>query len=415
MVKSVNSKVGRFVFLYLWVTYIIYLGLMLLRENPGNLEEWRTVIFLSFASNAFYLGCKTVSINNSQIRISKEKKIDNSKILLALIALLVINILYLGDLFTSRMATLSFDIGDNYVERLDAEVSSNSLWGQLNTLTLPLRIILITYCTLYYKQLNKVTRLFFLSFVVILVLGSLFKGMQVGVGNVLIYILVPLFFMMKRDNNLKKFRRFALWGALIFVVFFVLSQLSRATAYDYQLDEKYSDNFLYDIFGRRIGGGLLTFLSYFSHGYRGLNYSLQLPFEWTYGYGGSRALNEYLHQYLHLDSMYNFTYPLRVKAVFGYDCEMSWPTAFAWWASDFSFPGVVILLFFLGKLVCKVIKDSINSYSVISISFLCQLAILVIFMPMNNQAFQARDSLIATVVLFFLWVINRKKVATRNI
>jgi hypothetical protein len=113
--------------------------------------------------------------------------------------------------------------------------------------------------------------------------------------------------------------------------------------------------------------------------------------------------------------MYNFTYPLRVKAVFGYDCEMSWPTAFAWWASDFSFPGVVVLLFFLGKLVCKVIRDSINSYSVISISFLCQLAILVIFMPMNNQAFQARDSLIATVVLFFLWVINRKKVATRNI
>ena len=405
---NINRKIGRFVLLYLWITYVIYLLLLTLRDAPGNLEEWRTIVFLSFASMSFYLGCQRIKIHDYKYAINTKRTNYDDAIVIPLIGLMMVSIMSLRDWLSFGLATMSFNMGDNYVERLEADITANSFWGQLNNLFLPVRIIVIVFCTLHYKYLKIIVRILFMIFLSILILSGFFRGVLVGVGNILVYWLVPYFFVMRRNGKMKQFRWQLVWIFCSFVVFFVVAQLSRATAYDVSLSEKFSDNFFYDVFGERVGGGLLLFFSYFSHGYRGLNYSLQLPFVWTHGYGGSRALNEYLYQYFNIDSMYGETYPMRVKDIFGYDCEMSWPTAFSWWASDFSFPGVVVLLFFLGMLVCIVVKDAIKCYNTISISFLCQLVILVIFLPLNNQAFQARDSLIATVVLSFLWVIKKK-------
>lgn len=383
---------------------------MSLRVNQGDLEEWRTVVFLAFASVAFYLGCRKEKIGSYHTSIGEGKVINSNIISISLIMMLIISLMYLRELISYGLATMSFNLGDNYLERLEVEITKNSYWGRLNNLILPFRILLITYCVLHYKTLGKFIRFEFIALLLIMVLDSLFRGIQVGIGNVMVYVIVPLFFAMHKENKRKQFNKIFLWSLLIFIVFFVVSQVSRATAYDVDMADKYSDNFIVKTFGKKIGSGLLTLLSYFSHGYRGLNYSLQLPFVWTYGYGGSRAMNEYLQQYLNIQSMYNDTYPMRVKVVFGYDCEMSWPTAFSWWASDFSFPGVVILMFFLGILICRVVKDVLNSYSVVSISFLCQLVILIVFMPLNNQAFQARGALIATVLLAFLWMFKHKRI-----
>ena len=284
----------------------------------------------------------------------------------------------------------------------------DSIWGRLFVLLSPFRVLLLTYGVFVYPKIHFFDRSLVWITAGIMIAHSIFQGILVGVGCVFIQILLPLFLRLLNERRTATIKIIVVVVFIVFLVFFIVNQYDRAEAFDYSLEDVYDpDSIIMKVFGSRIGAGIVRFISYISHGYKGLNYSLQLPFEWTGGYGGSRALNEYVHQYLHLPSLFEQTYPMRVYNVFGYDCQMSWPTAFAWWASDFSFPGVVILMFFIGKVSCLVLKDAYYYSEMSSIALLCVFCILLIFLPMNNQAFQARDSLITTVVLFILWQMTR--------
>ena len=59
--KSLNKLLGKYVFLYLWITYFFYLAFTIAAKS-ANLVELYTVVFLLFASISFYLGCLSVPI-----------------------------------------------------------------------------------------------------------------------------------------------------------------------------------------------------------------------------------------------------------------------------------------------------------------------------------------------------------------
>ena len=408
----INLKIGKFVVLYLIATYILYLFLPIKDFHSNDLKEIYTIVFLSFVCLAFYYGCKSIPIEKQPItNIPSLTIISPSVLWLLLIAVSADIWLYLLDLVKFGAAQFSFAMGDNYKSLLfNDQVMQTSTWGRLFVLFSPLRIFLIAYCVYSYSHLTKSLKYALYILLASNVFLGVSRGQQVDLGNVLIYIFVPYIIKTLQQGMERGLKRKAMIASLIFISFFIYSQLVRSNALEYDLSERYDENSLiFKILGKEIGAGLSSFFMYFSHGYKGLNYCLQLPFEWTYGYGGSRAFDQYVVQYLDAPSMFNDTYPLRVKAVFGYDCEMSWPTAFPWWASDFSFPGVVVLMYYLGRLFCKVFRDAYYNSNIYAIAFLCQLIILVFFLPLNNQAFQARDSFLITIVLFGLWAYNRNK------
>lgn len=412
MNDRLNIKIGRIVVLYIIATYILYLILPIKDFHDSNLKEIYTVIFLTFVCVAFYFGCKSIPVLMQPVTKLPSLSVIKPSILCILILVVTADLwLYLYDLVNSGLAQFSFAMGDNYKSLLyNDQITQNSTWGRFFVLLSPLRVFLIAYCIYNYSNLTTILKYSLYTLLLSNIFLGVSRGQQVDLGNVLIYIFVPFFIKSLQVGKIKELLRKAAIGSLIFIAFFVFSQLVRATALDSDLAEQYDTNsLLFRIFGNQIGSGLSAFFMYFSHGYKGLNYCLQLPFEWTCGYGGSRALDQYLVQYLDFPSKFNDTYPLRVKAVFGYDCEMSWPTAFPWWASDFSFPGVVVLMYFLGRLFCKVFRDAYYNSNIFAIAFLCELVIMVLFLPLNNQAFQARDSLLITVVLFGMWTYNRKK------
>lgn len=411
MKLSYNLRIGKYVCIYLWLTYFFYLTLPLERDED-RLMETLTMMFLFFASVFFYKGCESETIEFIHERKEPDFRVLSLKnIAIILIILIGIQYMYLLDLIRSGLANLSTSMGEAYAERLGAEISGNSFWGQLYVLASPFRVFLIVYCTYFFDEINKTNRILFFLFLILIVAYTIGQGVQVGLGNLSVYLIVPLFFKKLKQKKLYQIKRYVVVAFLVFVVFFIVNQYQRAEVYGSDLTSMITsdDNIYFMIFGEKVGAGIIRFLSYLSHGYRGLNYSLQLPFEWTYGYGGSRALNEYLTQYLHFTSKFEDAYPMRVFNVFGYDCQMAWPTAFAWWASDFSFPGVVILMYFIGKLTCIVFKDAYYNSNIFAITFFCVLVIMIIFMPMNNQVLQARDSLVITTVLFCVWFKTRKK------
>lgn len=415
-----NIRIGSAVFLYLWITYFLYLTLPKERVHV-SVSEVETVIFLVFASIAFFFGCSSVSIKNrsrrnlllERLRAKSKSSHFNlsSKVIFCILSILVlIQTFYIKDLINSGAAVLNASVGEAYAERLKAEVTTNSFWGQLYVIGSPFRVFMLIYCTYFFDKINRIVKVLYFLLIVLSIVYTIAQGVQVGIGNVAVYISVPLFFKKYQEKKLYQVKYALFVFALIFVAYFIFTQYSRAEALGSDVQESVSkgNNIYYIIFGKKIGAGIIRLLSYISHGYLGLSYSLQLPFEWTFGYGGSRALDEYLSQYLHLPSQFDNTYPMRVNKVFGYDCQVSWPTAFAWWASDFTFPGVVIWMYFIGKLTCMVFKDALINSNIFAIAFLCVLVIMIVFFPMNNQAFQGRDSLVITMALFFSWLYSKR-------
>jgi len=120
-------------------------------------------------------------------------------------------------------------------------------------------------------------------------------------------------------------------------------------------------------------------------------------------------LSSYLEQYFGLKNMIDLTYPIRMETYFGWPGMMFWPSAFAWWASDITFPGVIILMFFIGRLYCLCFKEAYLYSNPISMTLMAYLTILLVFLPDNNQIFQTRHSFVTTVVLLFVWLFYHKK------
>ena len=418
MKKYLNISIGRLVVLYLIITYVLYLFLPIKGMHTADLNEFLTVIFLLFVCIAFYLGCKSEPVIKAFVVKNQNLFHISNSMLNVLFLIVIIDLwLYLFDLISSGLAQLSLAMGENYKSLLASdELQKTSTWGRWFVLLSPLRVLLITYGVYNFKNISFLNRILLLLMTVSFVTIGFCRGQQVDFGTTIIYIFVPLFIYSLIKGREKYILSKLKWVLMAFVVFFTFSQILRAQALDYDLSENYEANsIIFKLFGEKFGSGISSLMMYFSHGYKGLNYSLQLPFDWTYGYGGSRALDQYLTQYLGVPSMYNHAYPMRVYDVFGYDCEMSWPTAFAWWASDFSFPGVVLLMFFLGKLICKVLRDSLYRQNIFAMAFLSQLTIMVAFMPLNNQILQARDMLIITLVLLFLWFVSNLKTRKKTL
>ena len=411
--KQLNTKIGKYVIGYLSITYIIYLLLPLIKldHDVERINETYSLIFLLFVSIFFYMGCKSVPIKAHKVSLPQySMQIENYVLVLLLVIVTCIVDMYLKDLVDMGLAHISLSLGDSYSDMLFNTANTNSFWGQLFVVFSPVRVFLFIYCIYYYNNISKVARVLFFMLFISQVVYSISKGQTVGIGNLVMLIFVPLFVKYRQMGKLSILKKYALIGLILFVVFFIVNQYMRADALGYELSDFYQkESLLSIVFGPQLGNGIAMLLSYVSHGYKGMNYCLQLPFEWTYGYGGSRALDYYLHSLFGFPSMFDVAYPMRVFKEFGYDCQMNWPTAFSWLASDFTFPGVTILMYFIAKLYCRVLKESLYYSNVISITLLYQLSIMILFLPMNNQAFQANDSFFITVGLFFFWLLSRKK------
>ena len=153
------------------------------------------------------------------------------------------------------------------------------------------------------------------------------------------------------------------------------------------------------VIGTEAARGLNVTISYPTHGYLGLAKNLETPFRWSGLRGSSRALDSYIAQYLGSPSVYDKTYPARTEQRTGYPALMYWATIYPWLASDFTFPGAALLMGLLGWWVAKLWVEAAFLRRRISVLLFSQLALLVFYIPANNQIGLMRPSLIAFMTL----------------
>jgi hypothetical protein len=148
--------------------------------------------------------------------------------------------------------------------------------------------------------------------------------------------------------------------------------------------------------------------SYLSQGYYGLSLDLAEPFEWSYGAGHSTALTGIVKKLTDFDAS-ELTYMARAQHG-GWDMYEKWSSIYPWLASDLTFPGTLVLLFLLGRLLASVWADVQSGKNPYALPLFVMLTVGVFYFPANDQILSMNETLFAFWGLLYLWIRSRRTV-----
>ncbi len=341
--------------------------------------------------------------------------------------LLLINTVYLISIgkFSLNIGLM----GQNYINFYEyyGVKSENSIYTFENIFILLIAIPqFIATCLgfLYYRHFSKRMKIYFWIFLfLIIAVNTISKGNQKSIGDIVILFLISVLYLMYTAPELRqKLKKWLLIIGVTFIALMSFSQLTRLNSNNItsvqELNSRMAgyasfdqDHIIFKIFGPKLGLGLSAFITgYLSDGYYGLSKSLELPFEWTYGVGGSYGLTNICEKIFDTQ-IYEKTYLGRMEQQFGYlgiSGTRTWHTIFPWIASDLTFIGTLFFFFIMGYIYAKSWKEVLLCKNSISYLMFCLLTIMFIFVPANNQIFHGYNYILITLFVFIYWLRKHK-------
>jgi hypothetical protein len=155
--------------------------------------------------------------------------------------------------------------------------------------------------------------------------------------------------------------------------------------------------------------GVAALMSYVTQGYYGLSLCLELPYLPTYGLGNAYYTASWANKYLGLNDISTDNYPARANLQFGWDEFVRWDSIYPWLASDLTFPGTLLFMALIGRLLASAWRDMIWGRNPVAASVFCSLIITCIYIPANNQVLGFPRSAVAFFVTLAWWLCSRKK------
>ncbi|AIL69427.1 putative oligosaccharide repeat unit polymerase [Vibrio vulnificus] len=314
-------------------------------------------------------------------------------------------------------------IGQNYVSSYDGYERGQASIGfsyilvilEHTLTTLCLLVVFSHFGTL--KRSIKIMALFVIfSYLVVNVIGS---GKQKYLGDILIFLSYSYLIKMAVNNkriSINKIVGYSLLILIFIIIFsFILSSRYSAIGIDsvnisrslHPLIFWDSDSVLVDILGEEVAFPIGMFLGYFSNGLYGLSLSLHMEFEWTYLVGNSYSLAKIIEVTTSEPGLILAnSYPFRAGEL-GWGLD-KWHSAFSWFASDVSFPGVIILGAIFGFFYGRVWKGALSNKNVFSKPIFIYLSLGAIFLYSNNQMFHALSGVLTLAILVVLYFLSRQ-------
>lgn len=305
--------------------------------------------------------------------------------------------------------------GEAYFFRLrDARLDDESFAIQMLTLGAALTTPLVPFTIVFWERLTPVVRLLALAGAVSYCSYWIFIGTQKGVGDFACYAAVALLARAAIRGRRMGRRAVAAIAALglAFGAYMVFNQSDRLTSENTTAGIQ-PNPIASAMFGEDIGRGVTTTLFYPTHGYLGLAYNLDTPVEWTHFRGSSRAFDSYWTQYVDTTAtpIFNDTLPAHTEQRTGWPALTYWTTIYPWLASDLSWPGAVAFMFLVGWWTARWWLEAVYLRSKIALLLVGQMAILIAYVPANNQLGITRPGLVAFLTLLGLYFLSRLNAA----
>jgi hypothetical protein len=158
----------------------------------------------------------------------------------------------------------------------------------------------------------------------------------------------------------------------------------------------------------------IALAGYLTQGYYGLSLALERPYVPTYGLGGSQFLARVGSRLVHSPKFEDRPYPMRVERADGWDAYGLWSTFYSWVASDVTFPGVLILMALMGRLLAMSWLDTLEGSNPFAVGAFAVLTLMVVYLPANDQLLSSGESTVAFVGLLALWLWTRRSKAVAS-
>jgi hypothetical protein len=334
------------------------------------------------------------------------------------IALISLAFAIAQSIFAGELNLSIADLGQTYIDSYqgyERNTGSYSITFLIYTFASPPTFIASVWGLIYFRKQTVAVR----GAIVLLIVGTLLyytvgSGKQKQIGDTVVYLLVALAVAFGRGGRV--FRPGVLMAAAAAVLLAIggfvaiLSQRYAALAVDaFTINARNNPLQFFDLghpffkwFGTDLGFALAMFCSYLSQGYFGLSLALHTKFQWTWFLGFSYSIGVIANRVFGVPWMYERTYPYRVGLETGWG-DQKWHSIFPFWASDFTFPGTVVLFGVFGAILASAWMRSIrteNPYAVLVLTLMIEGAL---FLPANNQLFIAPGSLATVIVAGVLY------------
>jgi hypothetical protein len=288
--------------------------------------------------------------------------------------------------------------------------------GNMRTFLSPLLFFSFPIGALYWSELKWITRSVFLGGTLCYSFYWLFIGTNKGLADLVIQgagvalIKYSLPSPQKRIFSRAATVLLVVAGLIGFLGFFTYNMISRKGSEairDYLpvpgIELDYSNPLVNSMpeFGKN---GVASFTLYLNQGYYGLSLCLDQDFVWTKGVGHSWALQTLIGQYFQNTTFMEDTYQFRAEGTSGWSGYANWHSIYPALASDFTFPGAVIIMFGIGWLACRLWYESIYEQRLVSICLFIKLTMLIAYSSCNNQIMLGRPEFISTWGLILLWL-----------
>jgi hypothetical protein len=146
---------------------------------------------------------------------------------------------------------------------------------------------------------------------------------------------------------------------------------------------------------------------YLASGYYALSLSLGEPFIPTFGVGNSVFLVRQAARILEDPSIESRPYPMRIEK-YGWLVGRYWHTIYPWLASDVTFPGVILVVFLIGRYFAQSWVDVITIGEPFAVCMLAQFLIMLFYFAANNQCLQSGEGAVSFVATIVAWRVSRR-------
>lgn len=380
------------------------------------------ILFLIIANFMYYLGTHVkIRVPRKRLKKNYDFIIKNSiyfSFFITLALLLEAFVKYGFKSFSitsiiSQMAN-TYSFQDDYVFMISAWILSYTKW---------IRIIALVLGSYYWGKIGIIQKIMYIVMcAIIVVYNTLYAGSQKELIDLAIYILIPII-----CRWIKQSKRLSPWKIILIIVAFCTGVVflgsvinSRHQLWQSMFNSSKStganySNWIYKLLPSSVAESITYLLSYLTQGYRGLALCLTLPFKWSFGMGSSFKLMNDVSRWFSIPlSVLETSYPVRMEAQYGIGAYSYWNTIFPWIASDFTFIGAIFVVGIFIYYWAKAWREFIKIGSWISIVMFTHLSILVLYIPCNNQLFQTRDSIVASLAIFILWYFFHGRIAENN-
>jgi hypothetical protein len=152
---------------------------------------------------------------------------------------------------------------------------------------------------------------------------------------------------------------------------------------------------------------IIAFCGYLTGGYNALGMALEEPFVPCYGMGNSYFLTRITRHFFEPNYISNRSYPGRLEKLYRIDRYVRWHSFYTWWASDVTFFGVVIVVFWIGWCLSITWLDCLSYRNITSVILFSLFLTVVYYLPANNQVFAFSETFMSLTFYGFVRLIRK--------